>query len=327
MPRIPIALLALSLVAWSWGAPRTQAWSGESAGEIVAPFVDRQTLLIAHVNLLAFDAMKSVDWLAELFELPDEVRDRLQAQAVPINVIAQTLPRDASVDVFIVNSLTDVGRLPFFLVLPLTGHTPATAIAAEARRDLEKSFNRPLQTARIGEALILGSAETVERLKKDEPVARPEVGAALSAAGPAALSVAFVPSAEWRKLFEKLVPQLPQSLGGGPTSAFTQGVTWVATGLDLPPKKIAIRVVVQSTDAAAATALEAELSKLFAAVGKLPAMQKALPDFAELSQKLLPTASGDQLKLDLNDDNGGIAALTQVAAPVLHSLMATETPE
>ncbi len=62
-------------------------------------------------------------------------------------------------------------------------------------------------------------------------------------------------------------------------------------------------------------------------VGQLPPVQKVLPEFDELSKKLLPVASGDQLKLDLNDANGGIAALTSIVGPVLRGLAAGVTPK
>ncbi len=242
-----IRLWLAVVVGYSALAAHVQA--GEASAELIAPLADRQTLLVAHVDLLAFDATETVDWLAELLDLPDQAHDGMLAQAVPINVIRQTLPRDSSVDVYIVSSMSDFGRLPFFLVMPLEGATPATAIAAEARRDLEKGFDRRLQSERIGKALVTGSPETIERLKQNEAPERPEIAAAFAAAGAGAVQVAFVPSAELRKLAETLLPQLPEVLGGGETKVFTQGVHWVAASFDLPPEDPAIRLVVQSSDA------------------------------------------------------------------------------
>ena len=212
--------------------------------------------------------------------------------------------------------------MPFFIVMPLEGATPATAIAAEVRRDLEKAWGRRLQSERLGKTLVTASPETVERLKKNDTPERPEIAAAFAAAGAGAVQVAFVPAPELRKLAETLMPQLPQVLGGGDTKAFTQGVVWISTGLDLPPHDPAIRLVVQSPDASAAAALENELAKVFTAIGRLEAVQKAIPEFDELSKKLLPTLSGDQLKLELTEANGGISALTTFAAPVMRAIAA-----
>ena len=51
-----------------------------------------------------------------------------------------------------------------------------------------------------------------------------------------------------------------------------------------------------------------------------PDFDLPLPEFDELSKKLLPTVSGDQLKLELNEANGGIAALTTIAGPLTQAL-------
>ncbi len=311
-----VLLLVLGIVA--------RAFADDSAGALLAPFVDRQTLWVAHIDLMAFDPKSSIDWLSELVQLPAAERDRLQSQAVPIHVLTQALPRDASVDVYLVGSLMDLGRLPFFLVLPLDNRTPATAIAAEARRELEKAFGRPIQVARFSEAVIVGSPETIARLKKDPGVPRPEIQDALSAVGRVAVSVAWVASDELRKTFETIVPRLPQFLGGGETKNLTRGADWVVLGLELPPRKVAVRVIVQSPDTQAAASLSAELSHLVDAVGQLPTVQKSLPDFDALSKKLLPSAAGDQLTLELNEENGGLAALMTIAEPVLRGLTSGE---
>ncbi|HVU88607.1 MAG TPA: hypothetical protein VHD36_14905 [Pirellulales bacterium] len=317
------ACLLVLLVLLVDTAPAARA--SEASAEIVAPLSDRQTLVVAHVDLLAFDAAETIDWLGDLLELPEGERNRMQAETVLVNVLRQTLPEDASVDLYVVSSLADFGRMPFFLALPLEGATPATAIAAEARRDLEKAWGRPLQSERIGKALVTASPETIDRLKKNETPERPEIAAAFSAVGAGAVQVAFVPAAELRKLAETIAPQLPQVLGGGETKVFTRGIEWMAAGFELPPNDVTIRLVVQSPDAEAAAAVESALIKVFAAVGRVPAVQKAIPEYDELWKKLMPTASGDRLKLELTDANGGVAALTAFAAPVLRALTAGNT--
>jgi hypothetical protein len=296
--------------------------AGDRLANTIAPYVDEQTLVVAHLNLMAFDAVETVDWLAEFVGLSDQERDRLQAQVVLIGVVTQTLAKDKSIDAFVVISLADMGRLPFFLVVPLAESSPASAISAEARRQLEKDWQRKLVTEQVGEALVTGSQETIDRLKKQQPLARPELTAAFHCAGAGAVQVAFVPSAALGKLADTIVPELPKNLGGGRTKAFTQGARWVAADIDLPPQKIALRIRVQSADAEAAAALESAVAKLFAAAAELPQIAEAVPEFDELSRRLLPQADGDQLKLELSEDNGGIDALRSIAGPALRALVA-----
>lgn len=324
------SILTVAAVAALSLAPRF-GFAGETTGperlgQIVAPFVDQQTLLVVHLDLKAFDARLAIDQLSELFDLSDGLRDRLQAEVAPINVVTQSLPEDATVDAFIVSSLSDMGRLPFFLLLPTNGQTPAAAISSEARRDLEKDWGRRLQTEQIGDALITASPETIERLKKGKPAARPEIAAALEAAGASAARLAFAPSAALRALAETIMPQLPESLGGAPTKLFTQGFEWVAAGVDLPPKSIALRVTVQSADAEHAVALRRELAKVFDAIGQWPQIKEGVPEFDELSKSLLPAVSGDRLKWELTEANGGVEAIVSFITPIVQALSAGNAP-
>jgi hypothetical protein len=291
-------------------------------GGIVAPYVDGQTFVVASLDLAAFDAGETIDWLADLVDMPDREHDKLRADAALVGVVTQTVPKDTPVDVFVVSSLADIARMPFFIVLPTGKGSPAAAIALEVRRDLEKVWQRKLLTEPLGDALVTGTEETIERLRKSQPADRPDITAALRAASGGAMRVAFVPSAELRGLVEGIMPeQLPQQFGGGRTRAFTQGALWVAAGMDLPPNNVAVRVTVQSADADAAAALDSELGNLFAAVGRLPGV-KDVPDFDGAIEQLRPRAEGDQLKLELTEENGGIAALNKVLGPALRAIMA-----
>ena len=146
------------------------------------------------------------------------------------------------------------------------------------------------------------------RLKKSQAVARGEVAAAFQATGRSAIQLAFIPSAELRRLAENLVPELPKQLGGGSTKVFTQGIVWGAVGVDLPPKKFAVHVILQSVDAEDGT-VEQELAKLFEAIGRLPQIQDSIPRYDEFSKRSLPKARGDQLRLDLTEENDGLAVL------------------
>lgn len=295
----------------------------DRVAKIVAPLVDEQTMAVVHANLMAFDMATTIDLVARGLEWPEGVRDRLQVQFAPIQVVTQGLPETAAVDAILVISFADLAQLPFFLVLPVDKTTPAKAIALEARRSIGDSWRREVITEEIGETLVTGAPATIERLKKAKPVARPEIAAAFQAAGQSGLQFAIVPSAAMRKLAETLAPKLPERLGGGSTKALTQGIVWAAVGIDLPPKAIAVRVVLQSADAEAATLVEAEIRKLFAAIGEFPQFKEAVPQFDELSKRLVPTASGDRLTLELTEENGGLDALGAILPTFTRMLSGT----
>lgn len=304
-----VATCWIALAAAGASVLLAQEPAPDRVAKIVAPLVDEQTVAVIHGNLMAFDVATTIDLVARGLQWPEEVRDRLQVEFAPVQVVTQGLPETTAVDAILVISFSDLAQLPFFLVLPVDKTTPAKAIALEARRAISQSWRREVITEEIGETSITGAPATLERLKKAKAVARPEIAAAFQAAGQGGVQFAIVPSAAMRKLAESLAPKLPERLGGGPTKAFTQGIVWAAVGVDLPPKPIAVRVVLQSTNPEAATLLESEICKLFAALGEFPQFKEAVPKFGELSKRLVPTASGDRLTLELTNANGGLDAL------------------
>ncbi len=192
-----------------------------SLAESIAPYVDAQTVAVTHLDLAAFEVVGAVDLLAEFLHLPPKERDRLQALVVPINVFADTLPEGARADVFVVVSISDLANLPVFVVMPRKTNPAAAAIAMEVRRSLSEQFHTEVVMEQVGDALVTASPRTIERLKTAKPVERPEIAAAFTAAGPGALHLLIVPSADARRAIELLYPKLPEALGGGPTSQLT----------------------------------------------------------------------------------------------------------
>ncbi|HEY2840248.1 MAG TPA: hypothetical protein VGJ26_13920 [Pirellulales bacterium] len=321
-------LLGLALFFWASGEafahfaePPAEKKAPPSAAETLAPYVDAQTLVVAHVDLNAFEPMKTIDWLTGILGLSPRDRDNIQSQAAPISVVTQGLPKGQSVSVYVVISLSDIGRLPFFLVLPLDDHTPAIPIATEARRELEKAWNRKVASDRVGDALVVGSPETIERLKKAKPVARPEIDAALSAVDEGAVQIALIPSPDMRRLAEALLPEAPKQLGGGPTKTFTQGAVWAALSIDLPPHKVEARLVIQSVDAAAAVALDRRLATAIDAIAALPSVRDGAPNFAEVARRLVPKPDGDQLKIVLDEEEGDVTAGLKLLGPLLRVIL------
>ena len=123
----------IAVAAASAGAILAQEPAHDRVAKIVAPLVDEQTMAVVHVNLTAFDVATTIDLVTRGLEWPEEVRDRLQVQFAPIQVVTQGLPETVAVDAILVISFADLAQLPFFLVLPVDKTTPAKAIALEAR--------------------------------------------------------------------------------------------------------------------------------------------------------------------------------------------------
>jgi hypothetical protein len=320
----------------------------ERLASTIAPYVDMQTLAIAHFDLGVIDAPRTVTMLARLMRLPEPEHARLQGEFAPLEVLHGALPEGGSADVFIVVSLADinpaqfappsrnpvpngaqpdsdtenVGKaagLPFFVVVSLDRKSPASPIAMEIRRAVAIANKVDVSSEKIGNAVIVASPRTIERLKKSQPTDRPELAAAFQAAGEGAGHILFVPSAQARFAAETLLPTLPPGLGGGPTKTWTQGAVWVAVGLDLPPAPSAVRIVVQSTNEQAATTLARQLSSVTDALAQRADIRNAFPKIDEIGKRLEPKISGNRLTFGTSEKSGGLDDLSSYLAAVLLS--------
>jgi hypothetical protein len=88
---------------------------------------------------------------------------------------------------------------------------------------------------------------------------------------------------------------------------------WAAVGVDAPPKA-AVRLTVQSEDAAAAQALALVIHN-GVRLGAQEA-QRSHPNIAKLADLVLPKVSGDQLTLTLDDKNQAVAKIVAAVGPV-----------
>ncbi|HEX3725472.1 MAG TPA: hypothetical protein VHV08_04490, partial [Pirellulales bacterium] len=242
-------------------------------------------------------------------------RGHTQADLAPLDVFNSSLAEGVSADVFVVIGMADLSSLPFFFVLPVD--SPARALAGEIRRALADTQKIEVAAEQIGNAVIAGSRQTLERLKKAQPTNRPEIAAGFQATADHAAQVLFIPSPDMRRLIGVLMPTLPAIVGGGPTKSFTQSIVWAAVGLDLPPRAAAMHVVVQSTSPEAARLLDSEVAAMSTTIGQRAEVREQIPNFAELMARLAPQVSGDQLIIEISEDDGDMAEWSAILVPLL----------
>jgi Protein of unknown function (DUF1559) len=186
--------------------------------------------------------------------------------------------------------MADLPMEPPFVVVPLAAGADGKAVAREMGRS---QFFSQLRFEVRDQVVIGAGADTLGRLRTLEPVARPEVARALAAAGDTAAQALLLPPPDSRRVIDELLPALPPEVGGGPTAPLTHGLQWAALGVDLPPKP-AVRLVTQSPDPAAATALADALARVRKALG-LKDGREAGPEFGLLTALLSPKVEGDRL--------------------------------
>jgi|GEM_PF-2419561 len=287
--------------------------AGELA-ELIAPFVDHQTLAVIHADLASFDAVDTTDALAEFFQLGDDTRDFLQSEIAPITVVAQSLPPDAKFDIFFVVSFSDLAKVPLFIVMPLDGGAPAAPVALEIRHGLSGRFRTEIVSEEVHGALVTGTPQTIHRLRKLPPAPRPEIAAAFEAVSDSELQVLIVPSANARKALELVYPTLPASLGGGPTRDLMQKFEWLAVGLTLPPNDSGLRAVVQSTSEDAAKQLGESIATLVGALNQDNSLEAS--HAATLTERIVPEIEGTRITIDVTAAVDEVADYGTLLAPL-----------
>jgi hypothetical protein len=272
------------------------------AAKVVAPYLDDQTVAVAHIDLSVVEVDEAAARIAKAGKFP------LQQLAGPRESIKKALSgfRDAgATDVYVVFSMDD---LPFpgpFLIVPRT----------ESDDRLKGAFSiLGMETVEpFGNVMFAGGKKSLERLKNLKPAARPDLEPAFAAVPGAALQVALVPSGDQRRVVSEVLPTLPKELGGGPGAIVTKGIRWVALGAETKPK-LSVKVVVQAADKEATKALDDLAEKGLDLIMKQPA---PFADFKGLRPALAPKIEGDRLVVSIDESNPGVVAeLSKMAGKV-----------
>ncbi len=246
MYRTILLFLALGTLPATAADPKFDA---DAAMKKLAPFIDGNTFLVAHVDLQRMNAADLVKLAAPMFigDAPPEM-----APHVVIGAFQKALIQKGVRELYVVYGATDFPHKPCLLV-PI-GESPPE------RKDLYellKTGYAPEETAwaNINGFLCVGAKIGLDGLRARKPSERPDIAEALAACGNAPCQVLFAPSAETRKVFEEVAPNLPKELGGDSILTFTRGLKWVGLSLG-PTLKAEMRLVIKCADEQAAQKLE-----------------------------------------------------------------------
>jgi hypothetical protein len=316
--------IACACVTLSGMLAAAQEKTGAGLAQSIAAIVDDQTFLVAHVDLDELDAGAALDRLGHILKLSDSYLAALSLSKMALVDTVSKLKKSGAQELFLVSSIADLPGVPYVLAVPVDAKTDTAPIVAQLGIPLLHGAQGAAHH-RVGNLLLIGGSQAIERLKNIKPMPRPELAAACDAIAGSTAKLLLVPPADVRRIIEEILPNLPAQLGGGATRILTQGALWGAVGFDLSPKKMAARAVVQSADPAAAVALNAELCRILQAVGQSSEMQRLVPKYAEFAQAIKPTVSGDRLTLELNEANDGLSALSSLLAPPVEAARAAAT--
>lgn len=310
--------LLLALLA-AGTAVAAEKFDPAAQAKTVAPFIDEQIVLIARVDVSRLEVDALVDKAVELIrDLVPEAKvelDRFREEEVQareqMKKLQAAFRQAGGKEVYMLFSVADVDfrRDPMpFLIVPLGDDADEETLAAlfrEAYRSVPQ---------RLGDALVVGNRSTLSRLKALSPVQRPEIAAAFQAAGDTAAQAVLLPPKYAARVIEEMLPDLPKEIGGGPSTAITQGLLWAAVSAE-PPPKMSVRLLIQSQDAEAAKAFREKWIAAVALLGQQKEVRERIPTFDKLATLLTPKVQGDRLTLTLDEKNRGIASLISLLKP------------
>jgi hypothetical protein len=290
MSRIAVLLLALTLAVPAAGGEKKL--DADARAKAIAPYLDDQTIAVAHVDMTRVDP----DALAaKLAELTKDKREEVVKQMAQLRSGIAAFKQAGGKDVFFVFSLADMPELPF-AVVPLTA---GADVGALSHFNEQAHFVKGATSAKVGQALVTGSKEAVARLQNLKAAAHPHLAKAFAAAGDTTAQFLLLPTADSRRVIEQMLPALPKELGGGPSTTLTRGLQWAAAGATATPKA-SLGVVIQSADPNAAQKLHDLIDTVFTKLTMQISGQGPGPKVNPLA-KLVPKVSGDQLTLKLEE--------------------------
>jgi hypothetical protein len=319
------ALTTLILLCIASFAPAQQ----EQRFAPITPYVDGQTLLVAHLDMKRLDFDAADNKLLELlravhrrdFTPQGGAADAREAIAAAERWREEFLMFGGQ-HVYAVYSLNDIPQELPFLVVPLGKGANGQAIRSLLLTGSADGGNEPASHwPRVAEsvnetAVIAGVQRQIDRAKTMKPAPRPEINsAAATLPADAAIALLVVPSPDTRKAAESLLPAFPKAFGPDAARKLVRGLVFASVGTDLSPQS-PLSITIQSEDPAAAKAMTELLRTGLAELARHlpnPPAAAALPGFnvhgdrvvtsldnattrAFLSGTVLPALAANQLR-------------------------------
>ncbi|NLS94134.1 MAG: hypothetical protein GXX96_18395 [Planctomycetaceae bacterium] len=275
--------------------------TSERVAATITPFLDEQTVIVAHLDLVALNIDDAVAAIGAL------LGEHATTGIRPVSETAQRLKIAGPREAYYLLSVADMPKYPGMIVVPLLDGSDHSGVRAV----LEATAMQPgFRVEQIDRAMISAAPETLTRLKTLSPVSRPHLATALAAVETAPLKIVFTPPEYFRKVIEETLPELPEVIGGGPSTTLTAGLQWVAVGIELAPQP-QVRIVVQSESAEAAVALAKKFGETCELLRKNEKARADMPSIDVVMPLLMPTVEGDRVVLALNVENGRLPKLIQ----------------
>jgi hypothetical protein len=205
-----------------------RSWAAESVNHaaVLAPFVNDDTFLVAHVDIAS---LKVSENSGELWQVLPKLSGDAQvwiAGAMMVDGLARQFQQAGGQSIYVVAGLGDahIGGGPVILATVRSGHRPQEIerlfhdmipqIIAYPRQMSDDAFAKQITVQQRGDAVLVGTKSSVARYASLKPAARNDLIAPLTKlSGEGALAAAvFCPGPDSRRVVRELWPNLPGSL-------------------------------------------------------------------------------------------------------------------
>jgi len=328
-------LLAGAAHAQGKPAPKSKDkadYAGRAAA--VAPFLDDETIMVARLDASRFDLEGASRQVKRL--LGGALGDELDKATLAGEMAKGGFTAAGASEAYLIVSLADVPSRAPFGIIPVAKGSDAATLARSLRPLIalgsaappgaaptpQEALQRSLALAcePLAGAVFVGPGATLERVKKlaDRPARAKtdELARAFAAAGDGTVQAVLLMSDDQRRVIDEMFPNLPPALGGGSTKPFSEGLRFAALGLNVSAK-LSLRVAIQAKDAAAAQAQSAAIAKGLELFAQSAEVKKQLPAAEKIAKALAPRVTGDQVVVELSEENKGLANLVTGLAPAV----------
>jgi hypothetical protein len=267
------------------------------ATSFVAPYLDEQTVAVAHVNLAALDADAAVERFAKVAGIDPK---QLAGPGREFREGVAAFQKAGATDLYAILSMADIPQPGIFVIVPRGG-----ANDSELKAALGKLGTQVVEL--LDGVMFAGGKPTLDRLRNLKPARRPNLETAISAVSGSALQIVLTPSDDQRRVVSELMPMLPKEVGGGPGSILTKGIRWAAVGAEIQPK-FAVKIVVQSDDAAAATALAGTINHGLDTITRDQAARRMFPKLDQMADAVRPKTADSRVTIAVDESASSLAS-------------------
>ena len=228
-----------------------RAAESPSPAEVVAPFLDNQTIVIGRVDVQAIPLSDMLDRaMTVLKEVLDDpgTRQNLQTGTAQLMGARETFVRAGGKEIYVVLSLRDIPyRQPFFIV---------TASSSDELNGLMELVGqmagKGMAVRKAGDdRLLVGTAETLDRVQALDAIERPAFTAAWKAARPGPVQFVLAPSKDQHRALKETFPNYPQPWNEVTGAALSEGIQWAALTINGDPTlKAELLIESQNNEAA-----------------------------------------------------------------------------